>query len=1140
MQGYIDFGSQCTLIQESAALKVLDKSKWVYDELPTLKGFGNSVIQPVGVSKGNVSVDGVCLNVDMVIVPDCYLNYEIMLGQTATEQSHIEAYKTDKELHFKSKNICDVERIFLKCASNLIIYGDASIKVICNNDFSGQVFVDRGQRCNYKIKNAYYKINNGVGYITIENIGKQIVRFKQYDLISRAKVVESSTKPINKCFDIKSVSTSYSPIILQDLNIGPLNEDQKNTLLSLVNEYRDCFANDLSELGHTNITVMDIVLKDKDPVVHRPYRLSQVERMEVKTMIDDLLRHNIVRESTSPYASPIIVVKKKTGDKRLCVDYRALNKKTVKQHYPIPRIEDQIDRLSGSKYFSALDLASGYYQIPLTEDAKPKTAFVTPDGQFEFNRMPFGLANAPAVFQRAINMVLGNARFESALAYMDDILIPSESFESGIQKLIIVFNKLRSANLTLKPQKCYFFQDKVEYLGFEVSKEGIQPGLRKTEAVFNFPSPKDVHNVRQFLGLASFFRRFIKGFAEIARPLTKLLKKGAQWIWNSEQEDAFSKLKNALTSRPVLALYNVKSETQIHTDASKAGIGSMLLQKQSDGLFKPVAYYSRQTSPEESHFSSYELETLAVIASLIKFRPYVLGLNFTIVTDCNSLRATFLKRDMIPRVARWWSLIQEYDCDIKYRAGHGMIHVDALSRNPVTGDVGVVKAIENYDVMNIDNDWLATVQSNDTEIRRIKDILSNSDYDDVVEIRKNYVVKRDRVYRNTGDGLRWVVPKGCRWQILQKNHDEIGHFGFDKTYDRIKQHYWFARMRRFIKKYVLACLECAHNKLPAGKKQGYLHPIPKVSTPFHTIHIDHVGPFVTSKKKNTHILAIIDAFSKFIVLRAVKNTKSKTSITVLREYFGIFGLPNRLISDRGTSFTSSSFKDFTNGLGIKHILNAVASPRANGQVERYNRTILDSLAAQNHGNDERVWDDKLLQVQWGLNNTVNKGTGKSPSQILFGLNLTNANEGHLMSEINPDIDENNVQSEESNKIAEIRSEVNEHTATTQNKQKNDFDKKRKKPPQFNIGDLVRVERGPHVVGKSKKLLPKLSGPYRVTQVFDNDRYEVTDTPLTKKGSVTYKGVFAVDKIFPWMCYGNKDSDESSNHDDESDIEELIE
>ncbi|KAL0870576.1 hypothetical protein ABMA27_005541 [Loxostege sticticalis] len=967
LEGYVDFGSQCTLIKESVAKTITNYETWRSDNLPHLRGFGNSVIRSIGSCTVDLTIDSVKVNVELIIVPDCFLNYDVLIGQTVTEQSHIEIRKDNKTLMIKSNLPVKEPRIVLKICSTVCIFGDAMIKVKTDCDLTGEVCIEDSQRPKYKVEGGNVSIKNGIGYIQITNYKHIFLQFQADQVITRGILYLGNLNK-NKYLQINKICKESNPLTLNDLNIGDnLNKIQIHQLLALVNEYKDCFARDMSELGCTNITTMDIELKDTTPVVYRPYRLSHTERAEVRAMVDELLQNNIIRESSSPYASPIILVKKKTGDKRLCVDYRALNNKTIKQHYPIPRMEDQIDRLAGNNYFSTLDLASGYYQIPISEDSKFKTAFVTPDGQFEFNRMPFGLANAPAVFQRAVNMVLGNSRYDTALAYMDDILVPSKTFEQGLERLRTIFEKLRNSGLTLKPQKCYFFKVEVEYLGFEVSGAGIKPGTRKVEAVSNFPTPKDVHNVRQIVGLASFFRRFIKGFAQIARPLTKLLKKNSVWEWSTEQESAFNEIKRILSSKPVLALYDPTAETQIHTDASKHGVGGVLLQRQADSNFKPIAYYSRQTSPEESHFSSYELETLAVIASLMKFRPYVLGLNFTIVTDCNSLRATFQKRDMIPRVARWWSLIQEYDCNIMYRSGQNMIHVDALSRNPVSNEVGVVEAVETFEVMSINDDWLGTVQSNDSELK----------------------------------------------------------------------------------------------------------------------------------------------------------------------------------------------------------------------LERYNRTILDSLAAQNHGQDEKLWDDRLLQIQWGLNNTINKGTGKSPSEVLFGLRLTNTNEGHILTEIesdrtngslnstsNDDTQSNNntdtvdsenglenVQQESNNEavtdqvvddqviddqvvgervgndqvvenvdivspeidIIKVRSEVDKYIIESQEKQKEIFDKKRKQARKYQIGDLVRIEKVVHSVGKSRKLLPKLSGPYKITKILENDRYEVCDTPITKKGK-KYTGVYAVDKIFP--CISN--------------------
>lgn len=351
------------------------------------------------------------------------------------------------------------------------------------------------------------------------------------------------------------------------------------------------------------------------------------------------------------------------------------------------------------------------------------------------------------------------------------------------------------------------------------------------------------------------------------------------------------------------------------------------------------------------------------------------------------------------------------------------------------------------------------------------------------------------------------MPKGVRWQVLKANHDDIGHFGFDKTYDKIKNTYWFAKMRRFIKKEVESCLECAHAKVPAGKRAGELHPIPKINRPFHTVHIDHLGPFVRSRRRNVYMLLVIDAFTKFIMIYPVKSTKSIHSIKVIKDYFHTFGVPQRLISDRGTSFTAKRFQDFLKSLGVKHVINAVATPRANGQIERYNRTVLAALTATNHGKPENAWDESVSEIQWGLNNTINKGTGKSPAQALFGVNLTGTSDSlvHLNVE---DLQDSAVKD-----IEVIREEMSEHIRKNQLKQKEGFDKTRKKV-NYKIGDLVRVEREIQSTGSSKKLIPKLRGPYRIVQVLDKDRYVIEDTPLSRKGSRAFTGTFSVDKIHP--------------------------
>lgn len=390
----------------------------------------------------------------------------------------------------------------------------------------------------------------------------------------------------------------------------------------------------------------------------------------------------------------------------------------VKENYPIQLIDDQLDTLSGHQFYTTLDLACGYYQVPICESDKPKTAFVTPDGHFEFNRMPFGLANAPATFQRIMNQVLGSTRHKEAQAYLDDVVIPAKDFSDGMKRLENTLQLFSNAGLTLNLSKCLFFGHSVDYL------------------VERFPIPASQHNVRQFLGLASFFRRFVPGFSTIAKPLTHLLKKDVSWSWGKEQHAAFTTLKQKLVEKPTLALYDPSDETELHTDACKLGLGAILLQRDTNKILKPVAFYSRQTTPEEQNYSSYDLETLAVISALRKFRVYLVGISFKVVTDCNSLRATFQKRDMIPRVARWWEQMQEFNLTIDYRPATAMAHVDALSRNPIPESPK--KVCDILAVSESEYDWILTVQGADSEIQKIINILKDPNLDNIVDVKNNY------------------------------------------------------------------------------------------------------------------------------------------------------------------------------------------------------------------------------------------------------------------------------------------------------------------------------------------------------------------------------------------------------------------
>lgn len=1122
-KGYVDLGSQCTLIRRSEAMRL--GIVWSIGRLPVMRGIGHNVITPLGTANVKINIQNIVQHIDIFVVDDSVIKYPTLIGHTFTETPGVVITKTTDALIFTHNSPNKLE---LRSREDVDIPPKQMMVVPVSSTcgYSGTIYVSgslRGKpQSEYYLMPGEYSLMDGKGALLIQNVSNRSIILKNDSLVTRCMCT-------NNCLNVNILNFDEAETIAA-LNYGPnLKSNEIMQLKDLLKSYETCFSDNLKDLGFTNAVQMEIELTDTQPVVYRPYRLSYPERELVRSMVKEMIDADIICESNASYASPILLVKKKTGERRLCVDYRALNNKTRKEHYPLPLIDDQLDRLAGNNLFISLDLASGYYQIPIAETSQDKTAFVTPDGQYQFKRMPFGLANAPSVFQRAMNNILSSSKVNYIIIYMDDVLIPARTFDEGMTRLKEVLTLLSTAGLTLKLKKCHFFCTELDFLGFRVSGEGISPGSRKTLAISHFPMPQNVHDVRRFLGLTSFFRRFVKNFSIIARPLTDLLRSKFEFKWGDEHTEAFNILKEKLIERPVLALYDAKLETELHTDASKYGVAGILLQRGVDGLLRPVAYYSRKTTADEQRFHSFELETLAVVASLNRFRVYLLGVRFKIVTDCNALRTTLTKRDVIPRISRWWVQFQEYDCEIEYRPGVRMAHVDALSRGPV-GEPTEEDEIHVIDVLKVDvQDWIATVQSNDDEIRRIREILQDNDTKHVVEVHNNYQLKDNRVFKTVNDGVRWVVPRGCRWQVLRMNHDDIGHFGFEKTLNRLKSTFWFPKMRRFTKKYVAACLECAHHKTPGGPKEGTLHPIPKLEKPFHTLHADHLGPFVRSKKGNMYLLVIIDAFTKFINIRAVKDTKSVTAIKVFKEHFSYFGVPSRLITDRGTCFTSTKFKDFVAKLKFKHILNAVATPRANGQVERFNRTICDALSTRCHHKNDNLWDEYIGDIQLGINTTVNKTTKKSPSELLFGFRLMNGSESMLSDVINDISDRLS-----GDDLMQLRSEARERIEKHQEYSKREFDKHRKKATKYKEGDLVRIERtviDKDHVGKSKKLIPKFQGPYRVLKILDNDRFVVEDTPLTRKGNKKYENIVALDKIHPWVNGYSSDGSESDKSTD---------
>lgn len=539
----------------------------------------------------------------------------------------------------------------------------------------------------------------------------------------------------------------FNEILNLDIHSMPTNEIDLNIdstipdyiIDSLYNIYNNFYLSSTLDQKHcqTDSDPLEIVLKIHDVFYFQPWRLSYFEKKKMQEILDPLLEKGIIRPSKSEYGSPIVLVKKKSGDLRLCVDYRELNKRSVRDRYPIPLIDDHLDSLRNKKYFSSIDLKDGFHHIEVAESSRKHTSFTSPLGQYEYCKMPFGLCNGPSKFQRYINNIIAEfIKTEKVIVYFDDIVVATETLENQLDILIQVFKLMRKNNLQIRLDKCQFLKTEIIYLGYQVNATGIRPNPKNVIVIKNYPIPSNARVLKSFIGLASYFRRFIPNFALIAKPLYYLLKNDVKFNFGEDQIGAFEMIKSKLCENPLLALYNPIAETELHCDASSHGFGSILLQKQADGKF----FYSHRTTDTESRYHSYELEMLAIINSVKRFRIYLQGIKFKIVTYCNSVAMTLAKKDINPRIARWALFLQDYDYKIEHRSGTQMQHVNALSRNHILVLEGCTF-----------NQTLSIKQSSDPEIRDIIKLLENSEH-------KLYELRNGLVYRKSKKRLLFYVP----------------------------------------------------------------------------------------------------------------------------------------------------------------------------------------------------------------------------------------------------------------------------------------------------------------------------------------------------------------------------------------------
>ncbi|KRK05548.1 uncharacterized protein Dyak_GE28019, partial [Drosophila yakuba] len=749
------------------------------------------------------------------------------------------------------------------------------------------------------------------------------------------------------------------------------NKGEATTLREPSEEEIDTFLEENKRIfenmeGVSNAAVHRIYLKDEKPIKQRYYPRNPKQQAIIDEQVDELLSLGLIERSRSPYSAPVVLVRKKNNEWRMCIDYRLLNDRTEKDAYPVPRMNFILDQLREAKFISTIDLKSGYWQIPVEEKSRQYTAFTVPGrGLFQWTVMPFGLTTAPATFQRALDNIIGPEMEPFAFAYLDDIIVIGRTKEEHLAKLKEVFSRLQRANLRINPDKCKFFQKELKYLGHVVSDQGIRTDPEKVEAIRDLPAPKTTKEVHSFLGMASWYRRFIPKFTEQAGPLQELIRKGKKFEWNKRHQESFDSLKESLTKAPVLVFPDFSRQFKLQTDASDVGIGAVLTQETEDGEHV-ISFASRKLSKAEQNYSATEKECLAIHWGIGKFKMYLEGYHFIVVTDHMALRWLNSIKSPAGRIARWALGLQPYQFEVQYRKGKLNVVADTLSRAPPAE----LKAIRNTE------SWI------DRKNRELQEDPGNTEYRR--EGKRLYKLSKDR-----WDQHPWklCVPEEEIQQILAENHcqAEAGHMGMFKTARRIRNKYFWPQLTKDVRKFVRSCESCQQYKVEQQKAAGKM--LTRVAeAPWETVCVDFVGPLPRSKHGNTTLLVMVDKFSKWVELAAIRQATADSFLRVFRERIVTrYGAPKILISDNGVQFTGRKTKKEMERWGIRQQFTAPYTPQEN-PTERTNRTI-KTMIAQITGEDQTNWDNKIPELMLAFNSSTSESTKYSPAQIVLGKEL---------------------------------------------------------------------------------------------------------------------------------------------------------
>ena len=950
------------------------------------------------------------------------------------------------------------------------------------------------------------------------------------------------------------IDLAQQPIVVDEvidkLTAHITNDQDRSDFLNILHGCRPVF--DTSKATQARISIHHTIpTADARPTCVRPFHKTPQQREVLHKEVQKLLDDNVVRESTSPWASPVILKKKPDGTYRFLVDFRRLNTVTKKDAYPQPTTEELLNRLAGHRFFTKLDLKSGYFQIPISEADKEKTAFATQDGLYEFNVLAQGLMNAPPTFQRVMNNLIATGRWSYVVVYLDDILIFSDTIADHKEHVAEVLSILKRARFQVSPPKCVIAVTKIEFLSHIITAAGIEPSPDKIQAVLDIPSPKTLAQANRFIGKIGYYRKFVKDFANIAAPIHKVTNKTgsrkSEFFWAAEQQLAFEKFKQILTTPPLFLNFPDKTTSFIlSTDASKVRVGGVLKQM-VNGHLKINYYLSRLLSQTESRYSTTEREALAIMWCLDKLRYYIGDSLVTIETDHKPL-ANFHRKlnfgskrvdsyllkmqDMLPQII-----------EIKYKPGRENTDADYMTRQDDQGrdetvdwpqgtetwDDEVVGAVSTRSRAKQLQQSLAPIkntlvlgtptmvngptktapssgtlidltllqirqrQAEDREIRAVVKQLDDGMKSDVFCIQDKILFRLIRRKARTTMTKVPYLPASLVRTALNAFHDHplSGHFGARRTLNKVKARYWWPHMQHSVKQYIGSCNKCALHNIRRTKDDGKLKNIEPPDDVFQIVHMDFWGPMTASDDGNRYVLVLTDNLSKYVIAEAVPDCTAKTAAKFFVEKFIlVHGVPERLITDNGVHFSNALMKTITQTTDIQHAFSASYHPQTNGQVERFNATFATQLAK--YCNEEKSdWDVFLQQVVNAYNTGVHSTTGFAPYELAFGRKIKSPFDPTSDVIKIPRADDFYKYLKRSRAI--IIKAACENIRQQQYLSKQRYDTNRI-DISYNIGDLVYVK----VFTDRKKLDERWVGPFEIIERHGEQNYLVCDQGTGRK------------------------------------------